>query len=298
MIRAAVVGYGNIGRYAVQALKASEDMDLAGVVRRSASLQKPAVELTDVPVVTDIQELDGVDVALLCTPTRQVPESAKAVLALGINTVDSYDIHGTLADLHQELDAVAKTHDSVAVVSAGWDPGTDSIVRAMLEAMAPGGITYTNFGPGMSMGHSTAVKAMEGVRDALSLTIPVGTGLHRRLVYVELEEEANFSAVETRIKNDAYFVNDETHVTQVPAVKPLLDVGHGVSMERKGVSGTTHNQLLTWEMRINNPALTSQVMVACARATMRQKPGAYTMLEIPMIDLLPGDRQSIIRRLV
>ena len=298
MIRVAVVGYGNIGRYAVQALRASEDMDLAGVVRRRDSLRKPIAEAVDVRVVADIQELDQVDVALLCTPTRQVPEAAKAILALGIATVDSYDIHGALADLHKDLDAVAKAHNTTAVISAGWDPGTDSVVRALLEAMAPGGITYTNFGPGMSMGHSTAVKAIPGVQDALSLTIPVGTGLHRRLVYVELAEGASFADVEARIKRDDYFLNDETHVTQVPNVKALMDVGHGVDMERKGVSGTTHNQWLRWQMRINNPALTSQVMVACARASMRQKPGAYTMLEIPIIDLLPGDRESIIRRLV
>ena len=49
----------------------------------------------------------------------------------------------------------------------------------------------------------------------------------------------------------------------------------GVQMERKGVSGLTHNQLLKLEMRINNPALTAQIMVASARATLKQSPGAY-----------------------
>jgi diaminopimelate dehydrogenase len=51
-------------------------------------------------------------------------------------------------------------------------------------------------------------------------------------------------------------------------------------------------------MRINNPALTAQIMVSCARATMRQQPGCYTMIELPMIDLLPGDRDSLIAHLV
>ena len=45
-------------------------------------------------------------------------------------------------------------------------------------------------------------------------------------------------------------------------------------------------------MRINNPALTAQVLVCVARAAMRQQPGCYTMVEIPVIDLLPGDRES------
>ena len=45
-------------------------------------------------------------------------------------------------------------------------------------------------------------------------------------------------------------------------------------------------------MRINNPALTAQVLVCVARAAMRQQPGCYTMVEIPVIDLLPGDREE------
>ena len=75
-------------------------------------------------------------------------------------------------------------------------------------------------------------------------------------------------------------------------------MGHGVHMERKGVSGTTQSQRLEFSMVINNPALTGQVLVACARASMRLTPGCYTMIEIPVIDLLPGDRDSWIGKLV
>ncbi|MBO7324462.1 MAG: diaminopimelate dehydrogenase, partial [Bacteroidales bacterium] len=35
-----------------------------------------------------------------------------------------------------------------------------------------------------------------------------------------------------------------------------------------------------------------------ARASMKQRPGCYTMIEIPVIDLLPGDRESLIKQLV
>ena len=217
---------------------------------------------------------------------------------MGINTVDGYDVHKSLADLRLELDQVGKQHGVVAIISAGWDPGTDSMIRAIMELMAPKGITYTNFGPGMSMGHTVAVKAISGVADALSITIPVGTGLHRRLVYVKLAEGADAAVVEQMIKEDPYFINDETHVYVVDDVQELVDVGHGVEIERKGVSGSTHNQLFKWEMRINNPALTAQVMVAAARASMKQQPGAYTMIQVPIIDFLPGDENEIIRRLV
>ena len=296
-IRVAVVGYGNIGRYTLQALQVAPDMEIAGVVRRNGAENKPA-ELADYAVVKDIKELGKVDVAILATPTRSVEKYALEMLAQGINTVDSFDIHTQIIDLRRSLDAAAKKSGAVSIISAGWDPGSDSVVRTLMESLAPRGISYTNFGPGRSMGHSVAVRAIAGVRDALSVTIPLGTGIHRRMVYVELEDGADFKTVESAIKADPYFVNDETHVSQVPCVADINDVGHGVNLVRKGVSGQTHNQLFEFNMKINNPALTAQVLVNVARATMKQQPGAYTMIEIPVIDYLPGDREEIIRHLV
>lgn len=296
-IRAAIVGYGNIGRYVLEALQAAPDFEVAGVVRRAGAENRPA-ELNEYPVVKDIKDLEKVDVAILCTPTRSVEAYAKEALALGINTVDSYDIHSGIVALRKELDSCCKANNAVSVISAGWDPGSDSVVRTLLEAIAPKGITYTNFGPGMSMGHTVAVKAIEGVKAALSMTIPTGTSIHRRMVYIELEEGYAYEKVAAAIKADAYFVNDETHVIQVPSVDALLDMGHGVNLTRKGVSGKTQNQLFEFNMRINNPALTAQVLICVARASMRQQPGCYTMVEIPVIDLLPGDREEWIAHLV
>jgi len=296
-IRVAVVGYGNIGKYAIQALEASSDMEIAGVVRRTVSGEQPA-ELAPYKVVTDITALGKVDVAILATPTRSVEEHALKCLALGINTVDSFDIHGQIVDLRRSLDKAAKAAGAVSIISAGWDPGSDSIVRTLMESLAPKGLSYTNFGPGRSMGHSVCVRSKAGVKDALSMTIPVGEGIHRRMVYVELEEGASLEEVTKAVKADPYFANDETHVFQVESVDALNDVGHGVNLVRKGVSGKTHNQLFEFNMKINNPALTSQVLVNAARASMRQQAGAYTMIEIPVIDYLPGDREDIIRHLV
>lgn len=296
--QAAIIGYGNIGKFLVEAIKASEDFQVAGVVRRAESLKENLLELKEIPVVSSIEELERIDVAFLTIPTRLIPEYARKILALGVNTVDSYDLHGELGKLRKSLDPIAKANNAVAVISAGWDPGTDSIIRSIFQFMTPKGITYTNFGPGMSMGHTVAVKALSGIKNAVSLTIPKGTGLHRRMVYVELEEEANFAAVEAAIKKDPYFAQDETVVYPVSNVNQLIDMGHGVIIERKGVSGLTHNQILKFEMRVNNPALTSQIMVASARAGLKQKPGCYTMIEIPLIDYIYGERNSIIEKLV
>lgn len=296
-IRAAVVGYGNIGKFTVEALEAAPDFEIAGIVRRNGAADKPA-ELAQYDVVKDITELKDVDVAILATPTRSCEEYASKILPLGINTVDSYDIHTGIAKYRQNLMKLCKEHGRVAVISAGWDPGSDSIVRTLLESLAPKGITYTNFGPGMSMGHSVCVRSKKGVKDAISLTVPKGEGIHRRMVYVELEDGASLEEVTKAVKEDPYFASDETYVIQVPSVDMVKDMGHGVNLVRKGVSGKTQNQRFEFDMSINNSALTAQVLVNVARASMRQQPGCYTMIELPVVDLLPGDRDEWVAHLV
>lgn len=296
-IRAAVVGYGNIGKYTVEALEAAADFEIAGIVRRNGADDKPA-ELAAWPVVKDIRELQDVDVAILATPTRSCEEYAMQILPLGINTVDSFDIHTDIRGYRERLMAVNKKTGTVSVIAAGWDPGSDSIVRMLMQSLAPKGLTYTNFGPGMSMGHSVCVRSKAGVKNALSMTIPLGEGIHRRMVYVELEDGAKLDEVTAAIKADPYFAHDETHIFAVESVDAVRDMGHGVHLVRKGVSGKTQNQHLSFDMSINNPALTAQVLVNVARASMRQTPGCYTMVELPVIDMLPGERADLIEHLV
>ncbi len=135
-IRAAVVGYGNIGRFVIEALEASSDFEIAGIVRRSASGAQPA-EIAQYKIVEHIAALDRVDVALVCSPSREVEKTAGAILAQGICTADSFDIHSEIVATRARLDKIASQQGAVAVVSAGWDPGSDSVVRALLEACAP-----------------------------------------------------------------------------------------------------------------------------------------------------------------
>ena len=267
-IRAAVVGYGNIGRYSLEALEAASDFDIAGIVRRQGDKDKP-LELTPYDVVDDITKLKDVDVAILALPTRLCPENAEKIVKLGINTVDSFDIHTSILDYRQKQMEVCKQAGRVSVISAGWDPGSDSIVRVLLQSLAPKGLTYTNFGPGMSMGHSVCVRSKEGVKNALSVTIPLGEGIHRRMVYVELEDGATLEQVTAEIKADPYFAHDETHVFAVSSVDEVRDMGHGVNLVRKGVSGKTPNQRMEFNMSINKHVrrcACSQAAIRCQRS--------------------------------
>ena len=96
-IRAAVVGYGNIGHYAVQALEAAKDFEIAGIVRRQGNTDCP-LELTPYEVVDDISLLHDVDVAILATPTRSCPDySAKIVASIPSTVLISIPASSTIA---------------------------------------------------------------------------------------------------------------------------------------------------------------------------------------------------------
>ena len=59
MIKVAIVGYGNIGKYAVDALRAAPDMELAGIVRRPGSEPVHGIK-----TASSMEDLGHVDAAL------------------------------------------------------------------------------------------------------------------------------------------------------------------------------------------------------------------------------------------
>jgi diaminopimelate dehydrogenase len=142
----AIVGFGNIGQYAARALQETENMELKGVVEISGRLEYGRQILPDVTFAEDISTIDAVDIAILCLPSLMVPDIAANILKLGIHTVDCFDMHGDdLVALKASLHALSVENGVVSVSAAGWDPGTDSVSRALLEVAAPKGITYTDF---------------------------------------------------------------------------------------------------------------------------------------------------------
>ena len=80
-IKVALVGFGNVGCMALDALTLEPDMEVAGIVepqnlqkiRQSLNPQK-CCKFGETQVVKSIKELDDVDVALVCAPSRKVKE--------------------------------------------------------------------------------------------------------------------------------------------------------------------------------------------------------------------------------
>ena len=101
-MKIAILGYGNIGRAAEQAVKAAPDMELAGIYHHN-----------------DCLDCIDADAVLICTPTREVQKFATVLAARGICTVDSFDIHGQIWSLRENLDAVCQANKTGSILSAG-----------------------------------------------------------------------------------------------------------------------------------------------------------------------------------
>lgn len=289
-ISVAIVGWGNVGRGCKRAIIESSDLVLAGVVRRASSLKSDDIELKNTLVVSDISKLKSVDVALLCIPSREVPERIREYHALGINTVDSFDEHHRIVSLRRELDITARAKKVVSIIGAGWDPGTDSVIRGLMRLVSITGHTSTTFGGvngGRSMGHTVQVKSVPGVKDAVALTLENGRGKQKRRVYIELEKGADLTLIEKTILSDPYFKMDPTEIIPVSSINKYNTLNHSACIERTGMQV---NQ--KYEVSGINPEFTANIMVSCVRACMaavgKGEYGAYTFIERPLIDFLPG----------
>ena len=278
MRKIAVIGAGNVGMAAAKAVFESPDMELCGFVRRRA---ETVFGFEEIPVAESIFDLpEKPEGAIICVPSRLVEPTETKLLENGIYTVDAFDIHEELVAMRRDLQISAEKGKVSAIIGAGWDPGLDSVIRMLMSAAFPQGEMQTNFGPGMSMGHSVAAKSVDGVKDAVSITYPMGKGKHTRKIYAVLEENADEQAVEHAILTDGYFEHDECSVEFPNDISQFLNTEHAVLIEN-----SFENQKMEFSMKIDNPTVTGRILVSAMRAAFLQNPGAYFMPEIPPCNL-------------
>lgn len=315
-IRIGIAGYGNLGRGTEAALAQNDDMELAAVVTR----RKPSdvtLSTEGVPVVSmdDVLKLkDKVDVMIVCCGSAfDLPELSPSLAAV-FNIVDSFDTHKNIPKHFENVDLAARMGGRLALISAGWDPGYFSLMRLYASSVLPEGTDYTFWGPGVSQGHSDAVRRIEGVVGAVQYTIPIGCSVdavragecptltarerHRRECYVVTEEGADREKIEKEIKEmPNYFADYETSVIFVTGEEMEREHGtlpHGGFVIRTGRTGMEGENRQTIEFRLaleSNPEFTSSFLVACARAVFRLKAkgesGCRTIFDIPPALLSP-----------
>ncbi len=308
--RIGIVGYGNLGRGVELACRQNADMELAALfTRRDPQNVQPAT--ADVPVfaMEDLAAHVGdIDVLVLCGGSaRDLPEQTPACAAL-CNVVDSFDTHANIPDHFARVDAAAKEGGTVALVSAGWDPGMFSLARLYATCILPEGNDYTFWGRGVSQGHSDAIRRIDGVADARQYTVPVPSALeavragenpqlttrqkHTRECFVVAEDGADKAAIERAIvEMPNYFADYDTTVTFVSQEELDRDhagIPHGGSVIRSGATGAQgeNRHVVEFSLKLDsNPEFTGSVLVACARAVHRMsregQTGCRTLFDVP-----------------
>lgn len=317
-----ILGYGNLGKGIECAIKQNPDCQLVAVfTRRDPSTVKLLTAGVPVYNVKDILDhKDEIDVLVLCGGSatdlpEQTPEYAKY-----FNVIDSFDTHAKIPQHFANVDSAAKASNHVALISAGWDPGMFSLNRLYANAILPNGTDYTFWGKGVSQGHSDAIRRIEGVKNGKQYTIPVQAALdavrsgtnpelttrqkHTRECFVVAEEGADKERIEKEIKEmPNYFADYDTTVhfiSEEELLKNHSGIPHGGFVIRSGKTGWDNefNNVIEYSLKLDsNPAFTSSVIIAFARAVNRLqkegKSGCITVFDVAPAYLSPLSGEEI-----
>jgi diaminopimelate dehydrogenase len=281
-LRLAIIGFGKVGHACAGAIRESGDLELAGIVLRSESLPNPAAQvLGSERAATHISELAAVDAALVCVPSESVLAVAQEVLQCGVPIVECARLDGqALAAHHNAIHRAALRHRVTAVVGAGLDTGVLSQLRRLFELLIPGGHTEVSNRLGLSLHHTGAAEQIKGVKGALCSEARNADGQVQRYVYVEIEKGADLEKITATICGDPLFAGEETLVFPVDSIVALERPGHGLWIERRGISGQSAHQSLLLEARFDTAIFAAQVMLDAARMIPRCKPGAHSYAEL------------------
>ena len=308
MLQIGIYGYGSLGQAAARAVQAQPDMTTAAVFTR----RPPAQVASPFPVVAAREAPDwsgSLDALLLCVGSLTDAPRLAPELARSFHLVDAYDVHGGMRTHFTRVNAAARAAARTALICAGWDPGLFSLFRLLGRAFLPRGGECTFWGPGVSQGHSQAVRQIPGVLDARVYTLPDPEPLararrgeafpltpekaHRRLCFVLAEPDAPREPIARTISGmTGYFAGSPT---QVRFLSPEAFAAHREKQHHGGsVLRSQAGQRMELRLTLaSNPEFTGAILAACARAVVaaarRGQFGALTLLDIPARELLPPD---------
>lgn len=273
MIKAAIAGYGNLGKSLRRAIENSGDYALVGIFSRR-SLNLPLY----LPLGGAAAYANCIDVLFLAFESSSLPTLAPAVKYF--DTVDSFDIHQKAEEYAQRLNEVKP--NTLSLYGAGWDPGLLSIIRSAATLC---GKPVTTWGKGVSQGHSNALRRINGVTDGVEVTLPVGLGKHKRLCYVCCDK-----ALQERIEGEirqipCYFEGQDVEVRfctkqQVERIKR-----EGSHAGRVTVSTPLYSADFLLKTQ-SNTDLTAAIMLTYGKVLTKLKAegkrGAFSVLDIPL----------------
>jgi len=345
MVNVAIVGFGNVGIGVHKSLTRNPDMDLVGIVSRDPERVKDELGNLGPPIHSQQDILEKrvslydqitVDVAILCGGSRQDLPLQGHAFAEMFNTVDSFDTHSHISPWQdeqdqyrvgyfREMDNAARANNHTSVVCAGWDPGTFSVNRALLDTFLPDCVPKAFYGVGekggLSAGHSNAVRKIRGVIDARQYTHAIPEAMERvrkgenpdllpeemhwRDVKVVAGIGANKERIESEIRDMEGYYRDHRVEVEFVSQKELdtkyLDMPHDGVVMAVGETGDGNRAVIEYRNQFaSNPEATGNILTACARAAHRLSKqgryGAFTMLDLSPADVSPHSRETMRRK--
>ncbi len=322
--KVAICGYGNLGKGVEKAVAQTDDMELVCIFTRRDPVELHTDTDVDIDYASNMAEyVNDIDVVIMCGGSAtdlpvQVPKAARL-----FNTVDSFDTHAKIPEYFKAVDEAAKSKHHTCIISGGWDPGMFSLMRLYGNAILPKGKAETFWGPGVSQGHSDAIRRIEGVKDARQYTIPIEEAMdrvrngespdlstrekHLRECFVVAEEGADLSAIEKKIVTmPNYFADYDTTVhfiTEEELKANHSGLPHGGFVIHSGETGDGNKEIIEYSLKLDsNPEFTGSVLVALARATSRLSNecnfGAKTIFDIPPAYFSPKSGEELRRELL
>ena len=300
-----ILGYGNLGKALFKELEGSEH-NVVGVFSRRRIYEEKVKILPR----EDITDYAGkIDLLLIATSSHSDAASDSYELLPYFNTIDSFDNHKKLPSHLSRLKDLSEKNKRVAITAAGWDPGLLSIARAMAKISVGTENQNTFWGPGKSLGHSSLLMNIEGVKYAAQYTVPKeksitlskntdaalsNTDRHYRECFIVPVDGADREKIEYTIKNtDGYFKGYDISVNFITESEFLLK--HNKDFHRGRVISTQIKDQKKTAFDLNleipsNAAFTAKIMCSYINAIdYLQKHdifGAYTPLDIPLSYLI------------
>lgn len=321
------MGYGNLGRGVKLAIGKSTDMELVAIFTRRPveTLEIDDEEIKVISTSMSYKYIDEIDVMILCGGSATDLPVQGPYFASMYNTVDSYDNHGNIPEYRRAIDNASRSNGKTSAICTGWDPGLFSMNRVIMEAILMNGSTYTFWGPGISQGHSDAIRRIAGVKDAVQYTVPkeevvsrIRNGetpelntreRHTRQCYVLLEEGVDKDKIENEIKSMpnyfAQYDTDVTFITEEDLKNDHSKMFHGGFVIRSGQTGiyNKNKHIAEFSLKLDcNSEFTSSILVAYARAVYRLNReghfGAKTVFDIPVKYIASKPSEELYRNLL
>ena len=313
MTRIGIIGYGNIGRGVELAVMKNDDIELVAVFTRRDPSSVKIIGNAKVVLFDEMESYkDKIDVMILCGGSANDLPDQTADIINSFNTVDSFDTHAKIPEYFNKVNKAAALSGKIGVISVGWDPGLFSMIRMMSGAILPDGKDYTFWGKGVSQGHSSAVRQIKGVKNAIQYTVPMDEAIekvrsgispelstrdkHLRECFVVAEDDADLQQIENDIKTmPNYFAEYNTvvhFISEETFNSDHIRMPHGGFVFRTGATSDENKHVIEFSLKLDsNPEFTAGVMIAYARAAHRMftegMTGAKTAFDIPLSYLSP-----------